>query len=48
MTVYSWPEIQTQAKQLRGECAYFEAILPAPLNKKPDVGLAARVAGVGF
>ena len=26
--VYSWAEIWTQARQLRGECAYIEAIPP--------------------
>ena len=31
MTVYSWFEIQTQARQLRGKCAYLSVILPLKL-----------------
>ena len=27
VTVYSWVEIQTQARQLKGECTYLKAIL---------------------
>ena len=32
MTVDSWVGIQTQARQLRGECAYFSDILRALSN----------------
>ena len=29
MSVYTWVEISTQVTQLRGECVYLQAILPA-------------------
>ena len=30
MTVDSWTDIQIQARQIRGECAYLQTILLAP------------------